>query len=303
MAVQFVTPVGRLVQGDVFEPQTKDNQGQPLVVKTGPNKGQQTQRYFVAIAIPKMTVSPQTGQQEPNPGFAEFYAKLQQESRAGFPQLFNAQGVCTHPRFAMKVADGDGVDNDGKSNAGKPGFAGHWIVKFSSTFAPKVLVNSQYNNDPQSIKRGYYVRVAGNAAPNIGSDVPGLYMNHEAIEFAAYGEEIRSGIDAVGAFAAAGAMALPAGASMTPPTPQGNGGMLAAPPLPGAMPGAMPQQAPAPNHAFVQNAVGTMPPAMPPAMPPVMQPTAAAQGFTLAQWRATGRTDAQLIAEGIFTQG
>ena len=35
----FTTPVGRLVMGSLYKPQTTDADGKPLVVKSGPNAG------------------------------------------------------------------------------------------------------------------------------------------------------------------------------------------------------------------------------------------------------------------------
>ena len=331
MSTQFLTPVERLVQGDLLTPQTKDNKGQPLIVKTGPNKGQPTQRLFAAIAIPK-TAGATHWMSDPN--MQAFATVIYTEAKNGYATLFNAQGQCTHPRFAWKITDGDGVDNDGKPNASKPGHAGCWIVKFSSSFAPKVIMNGAYINDPAAVKRGYFVRVAGNCSPNTGSDVPGVYLNHEAVEFVAYGEEIRSGIDALAVFGAAPAAQLPPGATLTPPAPAGNGGLPGAPQMPAPAapaapaapmaPPAAPQmptmqppapmaapQMPAPNHAFVSNAAG-MPTMQPPAAPmapmappamPVYTPTPAAQGFTLEQWIASsGQTSDQLVAAGLFTR-
>lgn len=348
-AVSFVSPVGRLVQGDVFKGQTTDNKGQPLTVKTGPNKGQPMTRYFISLAVEKN-----------NPDLPAFWALLQQCARQGFPQLFNPQGQCTHPRFTYKMMDGDGIDNDGKSNADKPGFKGCFVFKFSSSFPPRVVHNGQYINAEDAIKRGYFIQVAGNAQPNIGSEVPGLYLNHEAVMLVGYGEEIKGGIDAIGAFAAAQTTAgyVPAGMTLAPPAPT-NGGMLPAPggmpalPAPGAMPGqaaapmqmpgqqaapmqmpaqaaapmpqpmAMPGQAaapmqmpgqqamPQPNHAFVNNAIGQpaaapqQPMQMPGQQAPAAQqqqlvPTAAAQGYTLDQWKAAGKTEQELITAGMF---
>ena len=187
-------------------------------------------------------------------------------------------------------------------------------------------MNGAYINDPAAVKRGYFVRVAGNCSPNTGSDVPGVYLNHEAVEFVAYGEEIRSGIDALAVFGAAPAAQLPPGATLTPPAPAGNGGLPGAPQMPAqgyappqhmappvyAPPQAAPQM-PAPNHAFVSNAAGApMAPQMPameppaPMAPPAMPtytPTPAAQGFTLEQWIASsGQTADQLAAAGLFTR-
>lgn len=76
----FVTPVGRIVQGDPHTMQDKDQKtGQPLVTKSGPNKGQPTSRNFVALAIPKMVQdtrqgSPTFGQMVSNWEYDKWYA-------------------------------------------------------------------------------------------------------------------------------------------------------------------------------------------------------------------------------------
>lgn len=327
--MEFLSPVGRLVQGSVLEAQTKDNKGAPLTIKTGPNAGQPTQRYFIAVAFAKTAAG--AGGAWWNEG--EFFTNIYNTARQGYPQHFGPQGESKHPRMAFKVMDGDGLDNDGNSNANKEGFAGHWIVKFSSTYAPKVWMNGGYVTDINAIKRGHFVRIIGTIAPNIGSDVPGVYINHNGVEFIAYGHEIVSGPNVGAAFAAAGRpVALPAGATLTPPTPAisnmpapvqaGPAAMPRMPAMPGAvavpqvgpgvgpapmaglpaMPGSMP--APSnitPNHGFVQNVIGGPAPiAMPPAMPaqPVYQMTAAAGGFTREQFHANGTTDEQLLAAG-----
>ena len=48
--IRLTSPRGRFVQGDAFEPQTTDQQGAPLTIKTGPNAGQPTKRWFMAVA-------------------------------------------------------------------------------------------------------------------------------------------------------------------------------------------------------------------------------------------------------------
>jgi hypothetical protein len=37
--IDILTPVGRLVAGDVFKANTVDPQGRPLTIKSGPNAG------------------------------------------------------------------------------------------------------------------------------------------------------------------------------------------------------------------------------------------------------------------------
>lgn len=313
----FISPPGRLLQGEVLGAQTKDNKGQQLTVKTGPNKGAPTQRAFIAVGFPKTQAAwwqeqaPPHANGQPN----TFWQDIYNTARSGYPQHFNPDGSCKHPRMAFKVMDGDGVDDNGTPNNTKEGFAGHWVVKFSSSFIPQAIMNGATlnPNDPvqkDAIKRGYWVRVLGNMAPNIGSEVPGVYINHNGVEFIAYAEEIKSGPSAAAAFAAnAYTGPLPPGATLAPPTPTATPSMpgAAVPGIPGvpAMPSSMPapqmpampapagvpmpgapaampaMPAPAgvqPNHAFVQGAIGVppgvpAPPAMPamPAAPQVPQ--------------------------------
>ena len=52
-AVNILTPPGRLVQGSLYKGSTQDAEGNPLIVKTGPNAGQSRVDYFFAVAIPK----------------------------------------------------------------------------------------------------------------------------------------------------------------------------------------------------------------------------------------------------------
>lgn len=225
MKTEFLTPVGRLVQGDPFEAQTKNMQGQPLVTMSG----QPTQRYFIAVAYRKDDAN-----------FGAFYQKLVEVARGSFPNLFNAQGQCSHPRFSWKLMDGDGVDENGKSNATKEGFAGHWVVKFSSSFAPRCFHAGHYQpheqiQDKNAIQRGYFVRVAGTIEGNDNAQKPGLYVNLSMVELAGVGPVITSGPDAASIFGGAapalpqGAQPLPMHAGAAPVMP----GMPAAPAMPG----------------------------------------------------------------------
>lgn len=246
MKADFLTPVGRLVQGDPFEAQTKNMQGQPLVTMSG----QPTQRYFIAVAFRK-----------DDPNFPAFYQKLVEVARGSFPQLFNAQGQCSHPRFSWKLMDGDGVDENGKSNATKEGFAGHWVVKFSSSFAPRCFHAGHYQpheqiQDPRTIQRGYFVRVAGTIEGNDNAQKPGLYVNLSMVELAGQGPVITSGPDAASVFGAApgalppGATALPMNAGMPAAASQMPGMAPAAAPMMPGMPAA-PMAAPAmPGNAY-----------------------------------------------------
>ena len=42
----FLSPVGRMVMGSLYDPQTKNAVGEPLVFKTGKNQGKPRVNYF-----------------------------------------------------------------------------------------------------------------------------------------------------------------------------------------------------------------------------------------------------------------
>lgn len=293
----FLSPVGRMVQGNPFEKQTKDMQGRPLTIKTGASAGQPTQRYFCAVAFAKN-----------DPAWPAFYQLLFNAARTGFPTLFDAQGNCLSRDFSWKVADGDStyISKPGETpNAQKEGFAGHWVVKFSSSFPPRVFYTGKYAaheaiTDPNVLRRGYYVRIAGTVEGNGQSDKPGIYVNLSMVEFAGIGPEITSGPDAnqiFGGNAAAlpqGAQPLPMNAGMgngqpgmMPPGMQAPQQQYAPPPQqqyqppqqqyaqPGVAPGAMPTFAPGAGPSMMP---GGAPGAMP-GMQPTMHPNNPAAGM------------------------
>ena len=288
MSTQFITPVGRLVQGSMSLQPKKDDKGQPVL----DDKGQPVHECFLAIAVRK-----------DDPGLAAFYGQFTAQARASFPHLFDAQGNCTHPRFAWKIQDGDGTDKNGQSVANKPGFAGHWIFKMATRYAPRCFHHGKYDpsqqiqNPDDVIKRGYYIRVSGSidgngVGANAGAAVPGLYVSPNLVELVAFGEEIVSGPDASAVFGGnAITSPLPAGASSVPKiaaaAPPSN---LAPPPALPAAPAAMPA---APG---LPAAPAAMP--APPAAGPVFQMQPSAQGASREALLANGWTDDQLIAAG-----
>lgn len=298
----FTSPVGRLVQGDAFEAQTTDQQGKPRVVQTGPNAGQPSPEWFVALAFPKN-----------DPNWPAFHALIDQESRTAWPHLFPVPGgPCTLPTFSNKIIDGDGVDQTGKPHALKPGFAGCWVVRFTTGFAPGVykLVNGAHHAaGKEDLKRGYYVRVAGSTKSNGNPQKPGLYLNWSMLEIVAYGEEIITGPSPADAFAAPvgalppGASAVPmAPAPLPPPTP---GAMGATPPPGAAPPPVTPPVAPPPYTGYMPGApppAPAAPAAAPPPPPaaPVRTMLPAAGGQTYEAMIAAGWTDAQLVQHGMM---
>lgn len=325
MPRRFTTPIGRMVQGDCFTPQTKDQQGNLRVVKTGPNAGQPSPQFYVGVAFPKMVENPTTRQMEPNAEFNAFYNELDAEARVAWPSLFPNGGPCVLPTFAWKLVDGDGVDTTGKSNAGKEGFAGHWVLRFTSGYAPKCFHAGHYAAaeqiaDPKQLRCGDYVRVGGSIKSNENPTKPGLYVNFDLVEKAGHGQEITSGPDAAAAFSAPAGQA-PAGMSATPlaqpgplpvglaaPAPHvpGGPGPAPAPYIPAAATVAAPPAA-APYAGYMPGGPGPAPaaPAPAPAAPPPAPPPAgpvmtAAATTTYAAYIAAGWTDEVLRANGLM---
>jgi len=280
MSEYFTSPVGRIVQGSVHTPQTTDQEGKPLVFKNGANAGQPRTEYFFALAVEKT-----------NPDWPAFWAQLARVAQAAFPG-----GEYNAPNFSWKVVDGDGIDQNGKSNASKEGFAGHFVVKFKSSY-PMQAVNNGNVIDPKIIRCGDYVRVFGTVQGNGGGSgsgprKPGLYLNPNGIEFFGHGQEIVAGPDIREAAAAAPRPAyVPAGASATPVAPAGGppalGAPMGGPPAVGAPVGGPPAVGGAPvatpgpgtaGHAFAFPGSAPTPsgaPPLPQAAPPPPQAAAA----------------------------
>lgn len=295
MSEPFLTGVGRLVQGDCFEPQTKDQQGNPRVIKTGPNAGQLNPQFYIGVAFAKN-----------DPAWPEFWAVLDRVARATWPQFFPSPTAgCSNPNFAFKVIDGDGIDKQGRPHSAKEGFAGCWVVRFTSGFAPRCFHAGHYAEneritDPKMLRRGYYVRVSGNVRSNENPSNPGLYLNFDLVELSGHGAEITSGPDAASVFGAS-APVLPPGASATP--------IAAAPvstaarPFPPTIGSPAPMAGPGPAPSAPAPSAPPPAPAAPPAAPPPGKVlTALGQasyvGATYAGYIAAGWTDDQLRAQG-----
>lgn len=211
--LNLTTPVGRIVMGSLYTPDTTDADGNPLVIKSGPNAGQPRVNYFFALAIPK---NPGEQHWAQTPWGAQIWAVGHQE----FPHAAQAAD------FSWKIVDGDS-QQPGKLFKGKPGkkpcenegWPGHWVIKFSGGFAPKVYQQEGAGYvqimQPDFCKPGYFVEVAFNVEGNRSQSSPGIYVNHSMVCFRAYGPEISFGPDVTAA--GFGASPLPAGASMTPP--------------------------------------------------------------------------------------
>lgn len=282
----FTTPVGRLVMGSAYKPQTTDAAGKPLTIKSGPNVGQPKVQYFFALAIPK------GGEQHWSQ--TSWGQIVWQEAHAAFQK-----GQADLPTFAWKIVDGDSQIPNAAGNkpCSREGHPGNWIIHFSSGFAPKI-----YNKDgtaaiteADAVKLGYFIQVAGSVAGNGDAMKPGVFMNHNMVALSAYGPEIVIGPDA--SQAGFGNAPLPAGATAAP--------AAAFVPPQQATPAAYPQAngmqqlaAPAPNPAFL--AVPPLPVTPPPAVPSPHVMLPAANGATYEQMIGAGWNDALLIQHGMM---
>lgn len=206
---QFFTlpPLSRIVSGSPTFYQDKDNKGQP---KKHPN-------WFMMVAVPK----------DPNPqGHVNQVLQLGMavawHGYAQYPQIQAKIQAGLNSGFSWKIEDGDAPDN-----RDKPGRAGCWLFKFSTSIgAMKCCDANGVEIDPAMVKCGYYVTAQGSFDVNGQTDhTAGLYVNPSWIRLDAIGQEITSGPsarDAVANMPPVGA--LPPGA-----TPFTGAGAAAAP--------------------------------------------------------------------------
>jgi hypothetical protein len=316
----FTTPVGRIVWGSVYTPQTADKDGNPLVVKSGQNKGKPTKKWAFGLAITK------------TPGCAHFTQESWGQHFLAVAQRGFPNGAWQRPDFAWKVTDGDSAmpNKKGRAPNATPHNVGHWIISISTSMqAPRLFRQDQSQQwvqivgEDDFVKCGHYVQVNLELTDNAPAESAGIYVNPRMIAWVAYGEEIISGPDV--SEAGFGGVPLPAGASAVP-----IGGFATASPVVGlpASPGAQlpglpglnalpasvasyqPQQQAAPvtqgipqlpivpNPAFLQAGPVAALPGL--TATPVKRMTAAAQG-TYDQYIAAGYTDALLIQNGLMT--
>lgn len=307
--LEILFPTGRYVQGSLTEMQTTDADGKPLVVKNGPNAGQPTERSFFALAIKKGA--------ETHWGQTPWGMQLWNAAAAAWPQ-----GQSGSPSFAFKVEDGDSVipNTKGKKNCDRTGFPGNWILNFGSGYPVKVVNDSGTvalsEAQAKQIKLGHYIQVFGSYVTNDSALKPGMYLNHMAVSYQGFGEEIHIGIDTTRVGFGSGAK--PAGMSAVPvggASPAQMAAAAGAPPLPGipplpaaapaiptgippfaGIPG-LPPTAVAPAAPFVQQAAAPPPPA-PPA-PPAADPVTTT-GIAYASYIAQGWSVAQMKAQGVI---
>lgn len=256
MKVQVTTPVGRIVQGSVAlrDKLDKRNNNQP---KIDPKTGLVIRECFIALAIPKT-----------DPTFNAIYAEMIRVAMTAYPNKFDPTTGQLKPnvKFAMKMQDGDGYDTNGELLSKKEGFAGHWILKLNTRFAPRCYPSGRFDpaseiqNPENLIKCGHWVRVALTIDSNGVKEgdneaIPGLFMSPHMIEYVGIGDEISSGPSAQDAFGTLPAAVLPPGVLPV--------GAIATAANPGALPSLPPATTPA------------LPPASTPALPSLPAATVA----------------------------
>ncbi|MEG1884852.1 MAG: DUF2815 family protein [Alistipes sp.] len=290
--IEFTTPVGRIVAGDLFVPRTEDFQGNQLTVKTGANAGQARQEFFIALAIAKN-----------DPMWPTMWNVIVNAARQGFPNLFDPQGNCIRQDFAFKVVDGDSqmVNRNNVRPCDKEGYPGHWVVSMATSIAPKVYDRNVklIAAESKAIKRGDYVRVHLTLAPNGNAQNPGIFINPQMVQFSHAGDEITSGPDAGAVFGGNPISAAPAGA-VTTVQPALGGMPTGTTTAPNPMAQASVATPPPPVQQNVQPAPDFLnPPVQPvaPVTPPVEQFQVNGAIYTRSQLRGWDWTDAQIDAQ------
>lgn len=316
-AIPITFPPGRFVFGSVYKPNTTDFYGQPLVFKTGPNAGQPRVEYVIGVAIPKTPGMTHWGTERAGakPGEQGWGEKIWACGHSSWPG-----GQASRPDFAWKITDGDSTipNRKNKRPCDQEGYAGHWIVTFSGSYAPKVCNRdgSAYILEPDAVNPGDYVQLFADVESNESDQTAGLYINHRIVALSGYGPRITFGPDA--ASVGFGEAPLPAGASAVPlgvTTPPVTGAPPVPPPAPSAPPVAasppvpgVPASAPpvpgapagVPTPPPVPALAAPPPPApLPAPAPPARVMTALAAGVPYETFIADPRwNDALLIQHG-----
>lgn len=309
MPVDF-TITGRLVQGDAHKQQPPSKDKKTGAIKMQADGVTPVQPFFMAVAVPKNPA--QRLVINGLPTWETTKAELDAEAKQAWPQFFGAPNPqlrigaelpagCTNPAFANKIIDGDGFDDKGQPYSRFEGYAGCWVVKMQTGFAPKVWEWSAQTGGwvemggptGRFVKCGDYVSVRGNSTTNKSTDSPGMYMNIGAVTFEQEGPAIVSAaaIDPNAAFGSRG----PGGAGPTP-APAASQGAHAASGTAGSTTAA-PGDAPAPYDGYMATGGAPEAPGAPPAEP-IMLP--AANGVSYAAYKAKGWTDDQLRQHGFI---
>lgn len=291
MALIFTTPTGRIVQGDPYK-MTQKTDSKTKALKVKPD-GTPMMSSYIALAIPKN-----------DPDWPAFKAMCDEQAKLAWP----LDHIRAHRDFATKIEDGDSTEPNktGKRNCDREGFAGHWIVKLSSGYAPTVNVwltaaqanehgrvppgkqpiDGWYASSGGEVVTGDYVKVQGSIDSNKSSESPGMYMNYNQCALQRKGEAIVSGMDANEAFGTA-----------PPPAAAGNAAPAATSTPPAATTPSSPT-AGAGSYTGFMDAAPPPPADTTPPPPEGPQMTAKAQGKPYESFIAAGWSDTQLRQHG-----
>jgi hypothetical protein len=204
MSTVNILVLGRLVYGNLYEPKAKtNNDGTP---KIDTKTGEPMVSFDYGLAVAKGTEG-------------AWWETTWGQAIAGVGVGAFPGGESQRPDFAWKVHDGDSqmMNKANKRNCDKPGYAGHWILNFSSSYPSKYfkLEGHQPESFPAvgAIKIGYYVEISGSIKGNGSSQSPGIYLNHSILCLRSVYDEIVTGPDPMSA--GFGQNALPQGVTMT----------------------------------------------------------------------------------------
>jgi hypothetical protein len=200
-ATMILTPVGRLVQGSLYTPNTTNAYGKPLVN----SRGEPRVEFYFALAIKK------NGEQHwSQTKWGEAIWAV------GHQYTPNAAHV---PVFAWKITDGDSqIPNaKGKKPTDREGYPGHWVLNFANGFAPILCQQdgALLTLPPNAINLGDYVQVYGSVRDNATPQHPGIFLNCSHVALIGYGQRIVATPTLDPTTIGFGAP-LPPGASITP---------------------------------------------------------------------------------------
>ena len=181
MRETFLSPVGRMVMGSLYEPQTKNAVGEPLTFKSGKNQGKPRVNYFFALAIRK------TG--ELNWRDVDWGKKIYSDIAALYP---NKEYL--RPNFHWKIVDGDSQipNTHGIKPCDRVGYPGHWVITFSGAFAPVILDKQGNRLDKEGmINCGDFIQVNMSVNSNGATTQKlGVVFNCTHAALIGYGEPI-----------------------------------------------------------------------------------------------------------------
>ena len=177
----FLSPVGRMVMGSLYDPQTKNAVGEPLVFKTGKNQGKPRVNYFFALSVRKVG--------ENDWKDSDWGKKIYAEIAALYPAKEYLRN-----NFRWKIVDGDSqIPNaNGIKPCDRKGYPGHWVLTFGGAFAPVILDKNGNRLDRDgAINCGDFIQVNMSISSNgAASQNVGIIFNCTHVALIGYGEPI-----------------------------------------------------------------------------------------------------------------